>query len=70
MGNKQRLRRKPVNDDLYSICATRTLLKLGCTNCVACDNDCHKHKQVHHGETPYETYNKFLAEESEEKEND
>lgn len=65
-----RRNRTPVKEDLYSICATRTVLELGCSNCVARDTDCHKHKQVHHDESPYETYNKFLAQEREENEND
>lgn len=68
MANKRR--RSPVNQDLYSICATRTLLELGCANCVEYEERCKKFKSVHHGATPYEIYNNYLAEESEENEND
>lgn len=67
MGNKQR-KRSPVNMDLYSICATRTLLGLGCNNCVERNERCKQFKAGHHGETPYDIYNIYLAEESEENE--
>ena len=70
MANNKRKKRSPVNSDLYSICATRTLLGLGCTNCVELDGKCKQFKAGHHGATPYDIYNNYLAEESEENEND
>lgn len=59
-----------VNEDLYSICATRTLLNLGCENCVACNRECRLHKKVHNGKSPYDSFNKILADERKVKEND
>ena len=56
------------NDDLYSVCATRTLLKLSCMNCVSL-KECTRFKSRHNGVTPYE-YSKQLANESEVKENE
>lgn len=70
MANNKRKRRSPVNSDLYSICATRTVLELGCTNCVARDIECKRFKAGHHGSTPYDIHNYYLANESEENEND
>ena len=70
MESNKRKKRSPVNIDLYYICSTRTLLCLGCDNCVERDERCKRFKAGHHGATPYDIYNKYLAEESEENEND
>lgn len=41
------------NEDLYSTCATRTLLELGCRQCKR-RNECIPFKFDHNGVSPYE----------------
>lgn len=48
------------NEDLYSTCATRTLLELGCRQCMR-RKECITFKFKHEGISPYE-YKKSLKE--------
>lgn len=41
------------NEDLYSTCATRTLLELGCRQCKQ-RKECIQFKFDHNGVSPYE----------------
>ena len=54
------------NEDLYSTCATRTMLQLGCRQCKR-RKECIQFKFDHNGISPYE-YNKSLN--KEEKDNE
>ena len=48
------------SEDLYSTCATRTLLNLGCRQCLR-RKECITFKFKHNGVSPYE-YKKSLKE--------
>lgn len=57
-----------IKEDVVSICTTRTILQLGCMNCVAL-TECIRFKSRHNGVSPYE-YSKTISQESEVKENE
>lgn len=54
------------SEDLYSTCATRTLLELGCRQCMR-HKECINFKFKHNGVSPYEYKNSLKEDENNEK---
>lgn len=54
------------SEDLYSTCAARTLLELGCRQCMR-RKECINFKFKHNGVSPYEYKNSLKEDENNEK---